>query len=163
MRANLDRTGGKLPAGVTETPVTAGGVPAHWIDPPDAASDRAVLYLHGGGYVAGSLASHRNLIGHLAVAMGCRVLALQYRLAPEHPHPAPVTDAVAAYRWLLDEGFAPQPPVIAGDSAGGGLTMAPLLRARDEGLALPAAGVPISPMLALEATGASMESRAAAD
>jgi len=163
MRRALDATGGRFPDGVVGTPVVVAGVPAEWIDPPGGATDRVVLYLHGGGYVAGSIDSHRNLTGHLAQAMGCRVLALDYRLAPEHPHPAPVTDAVAAYRWLLDEGFAAGHVMIAGDSAGGGLTMATLLMARDQGLAMPAAAVPISPMLDLEATGASMTSRADAD
>jgi epsilon-lactone hydrolase len=163
MRAALDRTGGRFPDGVVGTPVIAGGVPAEWIDPPGGAGDRVVLYLHGGGYVAGSIDSHRNLTGHLAAAIGCRVLALDYRLAPEHPHPAPVTDAVAGYRWLLDQGVAADHVVIAGDSAGGGLTVATLLLARDEGLAMPAAAVPISPLVDLEATGESMTTRAAAD
>jgi acetyl esterase/lipase len=163
MRKALDRTGGRFPEGVVGTAVTVGARPAEWIDPPGGAVDQVVLYLHGGGYVAGSIDSHRNLTGHLAVAVGCRVLALDYRLAPEHPHPAPVTDAVAAYRWLLDEGFAPDHVAIAGDSAGGGLTMATLLRARDEGLPMPAAAVPISPMLDMEATGESMTTRADAD
>jgi monoterpene epsilon-lactone hydrolase len=163
MRAALDRTGGRFPEGVVGTAVIAGGVPAEWIDAPDGVEDRVVLYLHGGGYVAGSIDSHRNLTGHLAAAMGCRILALDYRLAPEHPHPAAVTDAVAAYRWLLDQGIAPEHVVIAGDSAGGGLTVALLLRARDEGLAMPAAAVPISPMVDLEATGESMTTRAELD
>jgi monoterpene epsilon-lactone hydrolase len=163
MRADLDKTGGRFPDGVIGTPVDAGGVPAEWIDPPGGATDRVVLYLHGGGYVAGSIDSHRNLTGHLAQAVGCRVLALDYRLAPEHPHPAAVTDAVAAYRWLLDQGIAAEHVVIAGDSAGGGLTMATLLMARDQGLAMPSAAVPISPMLDLEATGESMTTRADAD
>jgi len=163
MRVNLDKTGGRFPEGVVGTPVVAGGVPAEWIDPPGGATDRVVLYLHGGGYVAGSIDSHRNLTGHLAVAMGCRVLALDYRLAPEHPHPAPVEDAVAAYGWLLDQGVAPAHVLVAGDSAGGGLTMATLLLARDRGLPLPAAAVPISPMVDMEALGESMTTRAAAD
>jgi epsilon-lactone hydrolase len=163
MRAMLDKTGGRFPDGVVGTPVVAGGVPAEWIDPPGGSTDRVMLYLHGGGYVAGSIDSHRNLTGHLAEAMGCRVLALEYRLAPEHPHPAAVTDAVAAYRWLLDQGVPANQIVIAGDSAGGGLTMATLLMARDHGLPMPAAAVPISPMVDLEATGASMSTRAAVD
>jgi epsilon-lactone hydrolase len=163
MRVALDRTGGRFPDGVIGTPVLAGDVPAEWIDPPDGIDDRVVLYLHGGGYVAGSIDSHRNLTGHLAVAMGCRILALDYRLAPEHPHPAPVTDAVAGYRWVLDQGVTPDHVVIAGDSAGGGLTMATLLRSRDEGLPMPAAAVPMSPMVDLEATGESMTTRADVD
>jgi monoterpene epsilon-lactone hydrolase len=163
MRTMLDTTGGRFPDGVVGTPIVAGGVPAEWIDPPGGSHDRVVLYLHGGGYVAGSIDSHRNLTGHLARAIGCRVLAVDYRLAPEHPHPAPVTDAVAAYRWLLDQGVDADRVVIAGDSAGGGLAVATLLMARDQGLPMPAAAVPISPMVDLEATGASMATRAAVD
>jgi phosphinothricin tripeptide acetyl hydrolase len=163
MRAMQDRVGGKFPEGVTGTPVTAGGVPAEWIDPPGGATDRVVLYLHGGGYVAGSIDSHRNLTGHLARAMGCRVLALHYRLAPEHPFPAAVHDALAAYRWLLDGGLAAQHLMVAGDSAGGGLTLALLLAARDAGLAMPALAVPMSPLTDLEGLGESMTTRADAD
>ena len=163
MRVNLDRTGGRFPDGVVGTPVVAGGVPAEWIDPAGGVTDRVVLYLHGGGYVAGSIDSHRNLTGHLARAMGCRVLALDYRLAPEHPHPAPIEDAVAVYRWLIGLGTAAQHVMIAGDSAGGGLTIAMLLMARDQGLSLPAVAVPISPLVDLEATGESMTTRAGTD
>lgn len=163
MRVALDRTGGRFPADVVGTAVDAGGVPGEWIDAPGGVADRVVLYLHGGGYVAGSIDSHRNLTGHLAQAMGCRVLALDYRLAPEHPHPAPVDDAVRAYRWLLDQGLSADHVMVAGDSAGGGLTVAMLVKARDDGLPLPAAAVPISPMVDLEATGESMTTRAAAD
>jgi acetyl esterase/lipase len=163
MRAMQDRVGGKFPDGVVGTPVQAGGVPAEWIDPEGGVKDRAVLYLHGGGYVAGSIDSHRNLTGHLAQAMGCRVLALDYRLAPEHPHPAPVEDAVAAYRWLLDQGLTADHLVVAGDSAGGGLAVATLLGVRDAGLPQPALAVPISPLVDLEGTGESMTTRADAD
>jgi epsilon-lactone hydrolase len=163
MRVRLDETGGRFPDGVVGTPVVAGGVPAEWIDPPGGATDRVVLYLHGGGYVAGSIDSHRNLTGHLAKAVGCRVLALHYRLAPENPHPAPVEDAVAAYRWLIEQDVAADHVMIAGDSAGGGLTVATLLMARDQGLPMPAAAVPMSPMVDLEATGESMRTRAGVD
>ena len=104
MRAMQDKVGGTFPAGVQGTAVVAGGVPAEWIDPIGGSTDRVVLYLHGGGYVAGSIDSHRNLTGHLAQAMGCRVLALDYRLAPEHPHPAAVHDAVAAYDGCCSKG-----------------------------------------------------------
>src|SRR5688572_15863435 len=163
MRAMQDRVGGKFPEGVTGTPVTAGGVPAEWIDPPGGVTDRVVLYLHGGGYVAGSIDSHRNLTGHLARAMGCRVLALHYRLAPEHPFPAAVDDALAAYQWLLAEGITAEHIMVAGDSAGGGLTLALLLAARDAGAPMPAVAVPLSPLTDLEGLGESMTTRAAAD
>ena len=163
MRTMQDRFGGKFPEGVTGIPVVAGGVPAEWIANEGAAADRAVLYLHGGGYVAGSIDSHRNLTGHLAKAMGCKVLALNYRLAPEHPHPAPVEDAVSAYRWLLDEGFTPEHLMIAGDSAGGGLTLATLIALRDASVPLPATATPISPWVDMEGLGESMTTRAAVD
>jgi len=144
------------PARVTWTEVSAGGVPSLWAIPADGATDRAVLYVHGGGYVIGSASIYRRFTGHLANAAGCRVLNVDYRLAPESPHPAAVEDAVIAYRWLLDEGFAPSSIVISGDSAGGGLTVAALLKIRDDGLPSPAGGAPLSPWVDLEGTGDSM-------
>lgn len=163
MRVFQNRVGGKFPEGVVGTPVSADGVPAEWIDAPGGRKDRALLYLHGGGYVAGSIDSHRNLTGHLAEALGIRVLALDYRLAPEHPHPAQVQDAVKAYRWMLTQGLSADGLSIAGDSAGGGLTLATLLSLRDQGVALPGAATAISPLTDLEGTGESMTTRAAAD
>ncbi|MEZ5377524.1 MAG: alpha/beta hydrolase [Acidimicrobiales bacterium] len=163
MRAFQDSVGGKFPDGVTGTPVDAGGRPAEWIETADADTSRAVLYLHGGGYVAGSIDSHRNLTGHLAQAAGCRVLALDYRLAPEHPHPAQVDDAVAAFRWMVGQGLAADNVAIAGDSAGGGLTAATALALRDAGDDLPGAIVCISPWVDMEFTGESMTTRADAD
>jgi epsilon-lactone hydrolase len=163
IRESMDRTGGRFPDGVKGTSVMAGRVPAEWIDSSSADMDRVVLYFHGGGYVAGSIDSHRNLTGHIAKAVGCRVLALDYRLAPEHPHPAPVVDAVNAYRWLLAQDYAADHIVIAGDSAGGGLAVATLLRARSHELPLPAGTVLMSPLVDLEATGSSMTTRASMD
>lgn len=163
MRSTMDAVGGKLPDGVTGTPVDVDGTPAEWIATEGSDDEAAVLYLHGGGYVAGSIDSHRNLTGHLARAMGCRVLALDYRLAPEHPHPAAVEDATKAYRWLLGEGLDAGRTIIAGDSAGGGLTVATLVALRDAGDPLPAAAVPISPWVDMEGLGDSMTSRAEAD
>src|SRR5262247_2295287 len=104
--------------------VTAPRVPAEWLRPPSAAPGRLVLYLHGGGYVIGSPRSHRHLAAAIARAAGARALVLDYRLAPENPCPAALEDAVAAYRWLLDQGQEPARLAIAGDSAGGGLTLA---------------------------------------
>jgi monoterpene epsilon-lactone hydrolase len=152
-----------LPADVQREPTTAGGVPAEWVMAPGAAADRAVLYLHGGGYVIGSITTHRDLAARLSRAAAARVLVLGYRLAPEHPYPAALEDAVAAYRQLLDEGLAPERTVIAGDSAGGGLAVATLVALRDAGAPLPAAGVCISPWTDLALTGESLVSRAAAD
>jgi acetyl esterase/lipase len=101
MRRSMDKVGGRFPESVTGTPAELGGVPGEWIDDVNVDPTRAVLYLHGGGYIAGSVDSHRNLTGALAKASGVRVFALDYRLAPEHTHPAPVEDAVAAYRALV--------------------------------------------------------------
>jgi acetyl esterase/lipase len=116
-----------------------------------------LLYLHGGGYVIGSIHTHKGLIAGLSAAAHCRALALDYRLAPEHRYPAAVDDAVAAYRWLLDAGFSPSRIAIAGDSAGGGLALATLVALRAAGDPLPAAAVPISPWTDLEGTGDSMK------
>jgi len=160
------------PTGVTYTEVDANGVPAMWVTP-DGPTDgtagdpvddsKVVMYLHGGGYVIGSIVSHARLVGHIAKAAGIRALNVDYRLAPEAPHPAAVTDAVTAYRWLLDQGIAADKIVIAGDSAGGGLTIATLLAIRDQGLAHPGAAVTLSPWIDLEGTGDSMTSRAHVD
>ena len=151
-------------AGETKcTPVTAGGVPAEWISAPGAADDRVILYVHGGGYVLGSIVTHREMVARLSKASGARGLVLDYRLAPEHPFPAAVDDAMAAYRWLLSQNIKPTNIVVAGDSAGGGLALATLLAIRDAKLPLPAAGVCISPWVDMEGTGESMVTRAKAD
>ncbi|MBS1264503.1 MAG: Monoterpene epsilon-lactone hydrolase [Acidimicrobiaceae bacterium] len=151
------------PEGVTWTEVDAGGVPAIWADPEGGSTEHVIQYVHGGGYKIGSANGYRNFTGQLARAVGCRVLSVDYRLAPEHPHPAAVDDSTAAYRWLLEQGYSPDRIAISGDSAGGGLTLSTLLRLRDEGVVLPAAGVPISPWVDLEGLGESMTTRAGVD
>jgi acetyl esterase/lipase len=161
MRASMIEA--PAPAGVTCTPVEAGGVSAEWSVADGAAEDKVILYVHGGGYVMGSAGSHRDVTGRLSKASGARVLSLNYRLAPEHPFPAPVDDAVAAYRWLLAQGISSSNVAIAGDSAGGGLAFATLLALRDAGDPVPAAGVGISPWVDMEGTGESMTTRAAVD
>jgi epsilon-lactone hydrolase len=143
--------------------VSAPVAPAEWLRPPGAVAGRVVLYLHGGGYVIGSTRSHRHLAAAIAAAGQASALLLDYRLAPEHPYPAAVDDATAAYRWLLDQGVAPGHVVIGGDSAGGGLTVATLLALRDARLPLPAGGVCISPWVDLTFSGASYRTRAAVD
>ncbi len=148
---------------VVVEPITVNGVPAEWTTAPDADHSRAVLYLHGGGYVIGSLDSHRHLAAEVGRAAGARCLALHYRLAPEHPFPAAVEDALAGYRYLLDAGVAPGHVAIAGDSAGGGLVVAALVAIRDAGLPQPAAGWCISPWVDMEGIGASMTGKAAED
>ena len=144
-------------------PVDAGGVRAEWISAPDSHDDRAMLYLHGGCYGSGSVESHRDLMSRLSLAAATRVLGLNYRLAPEHPFPAAVEDAAAAYRWLLDTGFEPARIAMVGDSAGGGLALATMIAARDAGLPLPSAVVCLSPWVDLGLTGTSMDAKAGDD
>ncbi len=165
MRKGIDAMGDMAPrlAEVSAAAVDAGGVSAEWFTPNDGDGERVLLYLHGGGYVMGSVQSHRAMLERLARACACRVLALNYRLAPEAPFPAAIDDAVAAYRWLLGTGVKPAHIAIAGDSAGGGLTLATLVALRDAGVALPSCAVPISPWTDMEGSGASMQTRAAVD
>ena len=143
--------------------LNAGGVTSEWVTAESASDSRVVLYLHGGGYIIGSPRTHRPLMAELSQASKGRVLGLDYRLAPEHPFPAPVEDSVAAYRWLLSEGYDPARIAVAGDSAGGGLTVAMMVQARYLGLPMPGAAVCISPWVDMEGLGESMETRAAAD
>jgi monoterpene epsilon-lactone hydrolase len=165
MRAVMEAmaSGFALPPDVSCRACTAGGRPAAWIVTPEAAADRVILYLHGGAYVLGSINTHRDLAGRLSRAARAQVLLVDYRLAPEHPHPAAVEDAAAAYRWLLASGVSPSRLVIGGDSAGGGLTVATLVALRDAGQPLPAAGVCLSPWVDLEGLGESMQTKAALD
>jgi len=165
MRAGYERmtADAPVPEGFAFEPTRVGAVPAEWVRPADARADAAVLYLHGGGYVLGSPRTHRGLVARVAAACGAPALALDYRLAPEHPFPAAVDDAVAAYRDLLASGIAPGRLAIAGDSAGGGLAVATLIALRDAGAALPAAGVGLSPWVDLALAGDSMTTRAEAD
>ncbi|MDO8614823.1 MAG: alpha/beta hydrolase [Dehalococcoidia bacterium] len=143
--------------------VDVDGIPAEWVAAPGASGDHAVLWLHGGGYVLGSLNTHRDLAARVSRATGARTLLIDYRLAPEHIFPAAVEDATKAYRWLLAQGIDPQRIVIAGDSAGGGLTVATLVSLRDAGDPLPAAAVCVSPWTDLEGTGESMATKADVD
>ncbi len=143
--------------------VSAPVAPAEWLRPPGAAPGRVVLYLNGGGYVIGSPRSHRHLAAAIAAASEAAGLLLDYRLAPEHPFPAAVEDATAAYRWLLEQGVAPDRIVIGGDSAGGGLTVATLVALRDSAVPRPAGGVCISPWTDLTMSGATYRTRAQSD
>lgn len=144
-----------VPDGARSEPAAMGGVRGEWIEMPESSSNRVVLYLHGGGYVIGSINTHRSLVARIAREARARCFALDYRLAPENPYPAAVEDAVCAYRGLVASGIAPGRIVIAGDSAGGGLTLATLLSLRDAGEPLPAAGVCLSPWTDLEGSGQS--------
>lgn len=153
-----------VPAPAVEAqPVIASGVPAEWLVPADDGG-RVIVYLHGGGYCIGSVASHRAMLTHLAAAAPARVLSVDYRLAPEHPHPAALDDAVSAYRWVTrDQRVHPSKVVIGGDSAGGGLTLATLVALRDAGDPLPAAAFCLSPWADLTQSGATVQERAAED
>jgi acetyl esterase/lipase len=153
----------QAPAGTRIAPANAGGVPAEWVTPAGAAGGRVIMYLHGGAYQLGSPATLRHLVALLSAAAQGRALSVDYRLAPEHPFPAAVDDAVAAYRWLLAAGHDPASVAIAGDSAGGGLTLATLVALRDAGDPLPAAAVAMSPWTDLALTGESLRTRARVD
>ena len=164
-RARFEKTavflGGAPDAKVEK--VDAGGVPSEWVMAPGCDTGRAILYLHGGGYAIGSLNTHRRLAYDISAASAAKVLLIDYRLAPEHPFPAAVDDAASAWRWLLQQGFAPNRLAIAGDSAGGGLTIASLVNLRDKKLGLPACAVAISPWVDLEGLGNSLTTRSAQD
>jgi epsilon-lactone hydrolase len=147
--------------------VDAGGVRAEWVVPPNANPNRVLMYMHGGGYIMCSAEFHRGLVARIARAAGVRALNVDYRLAPEHPFPAAVDDATDAYRWLIsddnDNGVKPDQIVMAGDSAGGGLTLATLVKLRDAGIPLPSAAVCISPWVDLAMTGRTMSTKSKAD
>jgi acetyl esterase/lipase len=145
------------------TAVQANGVDCRWIAAPGAHADSAIVFFHGGGYQIGSLDSHRNVMARLSGYAGCRVLGVNYRLAPEHRFPAPVDDALAAYRWLLAQGAAPDRIALCGDSAGGGLAVALMTLLRDKHLPMPAAAVAMSPWVDMEAAGASFIAHADSD
>ena len=159
LRAMFDHMGDVTgePGGVDYIETEAGGIPALWAVPKGCAQDRVLLCAHGGGYVTGSMYTHRKVYAHLAKAVGCRALIVHYGRAPENVHPGPVNDMATAYAWLLDQGIRPQHIALTGDSAGGGLAITTILRVREQGLPLPAASMPISPWLDMEAGGATFE------
>lgn len=143
--------------------VHAGTVPCAWILAPRARADRVVVYFHGGGFQVGSLHSHRELMGRLSAAADARVLGVDYRLAPEHRHPAALQDALAALQWLHEQGFAAHQVALAGDSAGAGLALSTLLVLQARARPLPVAAFLMSAWTDLAATGASYETRSSAD
>ena len=140
-----------------------GGRAARWIETPNARDGHVVLYLHGGAYIMGSIDTHRELMIRVSQTCAARVLAIDYRLAPEHPFPAALEDAQAAYRWLLAQDLPASRLMLAGDSAGGGLALATLLALRDAGTALPAGAILLSPWTDLSLSGTSITSRAAVE
>lgn len=143
------------PVGVSTTEVHGAGAPALWVEPAGADPDTVLFFVHGGGFVSGSPATHAKLAGHLAKAVGARALVVGYGLAPEHMYPEPLDEVTAAYEWLLGQGVAPGRIVFAGDSCGAWLALSLALRARRRGLGLPAALLVISPWVDLSQGGAS--------
>ena len=139
------------------------GLPARTVTVREARPGTEVLFLHGGAYSVGSFRNYGHFTWRLGKAARARVLALDYRMAPEHPYPAALNDALAGYCWLLDQGAKPDRILLAGDSAGGGLTLALLLKLRDEGVPLPAGAVALSPWTDLATTGASLHTKADTD
>ncbi len=164
MRANMEAHAFPATEAATTTPVDANGVPGEWVTVAESDPNRRVLYFHGGGYVFGSPLTHRRLCEDIARAGGCAVLNLDYRLAPEHPFPAAVDDAIAGLKFIRANGpngaAAPEATFVAGDSAGGGLTLATLLAARDQGIEQPDAAIAISAWTDLAITGESVTSLA---
>ncbi len=151
MRTNLDAMAHMFPPhpGVNTSPAETGGVRAEWIRPEVADRDRTILFLHGGGYMVGSIDSHRDLATRIAKAANMPALTIDYRLAPEHPAPAALDDALHAFRWLVNAGHAPASIAIVGDSAGGGLALATALALRDAGESMPGALACLSPWVDL--------------
>lgn len=153
----------EMPAGVVAEPVSAGGVAAEWTLAEGSDPSRVLLFLHGGGYVSGSLRSHRHMVVEAGRLARMRTLALDYRLAPEHPFPAALEDALAGYRFLLGQGIAPQRIALGGESAGGGLALAAMVSLREASTPLPACAWLSSPWVDLSQSGATMQTKAAVD
>lgn len=143
--------------------VDAGGPQALWIKAANVTGQETIFYLHGGAYTMGSAQTHTGIAGVLSEMSQARVLSVDYRLAPENPHPAALQDAVAAYRWLLKQGLPAKSIVIGGDSAGGGLTFATLLTLKESGDPLPVAAFVISPWVDLAVTGETIATKADVD
>jgi monoterpene epsilon-lactone hydrolase len=147
------------PASAVFTPADAAGVPAEWVSIEEGRPSPVILYFHGGGYCIGSAHTHRDLVARLCIAAAARALSVDYRLAPEHPFPAALHDGVASYRWLRRQGVDARSIVIAGDSAGGGLTLATLLALKQAGDELPAGAICMSPVTDLAKEGESMRTK----
>ena len=151
------------PRGVDYLETEVGGLAAMWTVPKRASTDRVLLCIHGGGFVSGSIYTHRKMFGHLAKAAGARALLVSYHLLPEGVFPVPVDEVTNAYRWLLDQGISAGRIAFAGDSAGGWLAVTVQTRAREQGLPVPAAALLISPCVDMETTGESYETNRDSD
>jgi len=162
MRKRLDQLGRLTRAarGVAIEEDKLYGLKVEWYRPENARSGKILLYLHGGAFVLGSCDSHRKLVTQIARAGRIDAVLPEYRLAPEHPYPAGLQDCVGVYRALLEYGYNPDNIVVAGDSAGGGLTMSLMLELRHTGVPLPGAAVLLSPFLDLTSSGESVKTRA---
>jgi monoterpene epsilon-lactone hydrolase len=165
VRRNIDRlsTVSKLPSGVNYKTEYCSEIYCEWAIPKNISNQGVVLYFHGGAFVSGSIKTHRALVGRIARASKTKCLSVEYRLAPENPYPSGLNDAIAVYKWLLKNNYNHQQIIIAGDSAGGGLAMATLIKIRDEQMPLPGAAVFLSPWLDLRSTGNSRLSLAHKD
>jgi monoterpene epsilon-lactone hydrolase len=145
------------PGGVDYIEVDAGGVQAMWIVPKASVEDRVIFCVHGGGYVSGSIYTHRKMYGHLAKAIGCRALVFKYDYAHQNAYPSQLNTTVVVYRWLLDQGIQAEHIAIAADSCGAALSFGALLRVRDEGLPQPAAAMILSGWVDMDLTGGSYQ------
>ena len=164
-RRRLDEVGSLWPVAddVMVQAVDLGGLPGEWSIVPGSDASRVLLFFHGGGYCSGSILSHRRLVTEAGRAAGCRTLAVGYRLAPEHPFPAALEDALTAWRFLREQGIAAHDIAVAGDSAGGGLTVALITHLRDTGLELPGCGWLVSPWTDLTLSGSTLATKEAVD
>lgn len=165
LRSKWNDLAGRMPdvAGVSHRPDEIAGIACEWLTPEGCDDAPLIYYLHGGAYLMGSPTTHRRLVSHIARASGMRAVLPDYRLAPEHRHPAALEDAVKVFDALVDDGIAPKSMAIAGDSAGGNLAVATLLALRDRGAALPGAAALLSPWLDLSGSGDSHRANAGKD
>ncbi len=149
----------KIPSKISIRPLTIENIPAEWLIPENSNPEKLILYVHGGGYVSGSCSDHRGFVSKFAKNAGVTTLIYEYRLAPEHPFPAAIDDSLKVYRWLLGEGYQPENILFAGESAGGGLSLALLLAIRQQQLPMPVAAVAISPWTDLSCSGESYRTK----
>jgi epsilon-lactone hydrolase len=166
LRQKTEKAGrllGKMPTGIRISPAAINGLAAEWVRPAESKSKKAILYFHGGGYVIGSAQGHRPHVAKFVNGSSVAALVFDYRLAPEHPFPAALDDAITAYQFLLAQGLAHSDIIFMGDSAGGGLCLATLLKLKDQGIPLPAAAVALSPWTDLKGTGESLRTNEKVD